>query len=652
MYKPIWTAIPVAILLTTGNLAKAASQPAVRDNSADNEMLFAGGQVVTTASRTGEKVDDAPASVTVITAEQIKRMGATDLLDVLRYVPDLQVMEINRSVANVSIRGFNTEYNNSLLVMIDDRPVYNDQFGGVFWNLLPVTLDQIKRIEIVRGPGSALYGANAYQGVINIITYSPLQQAKRASVMVRSLVGTHRTNEFDLLLAGSNHHGTAISADASYFGTQGYGSTAGTHDRVQFPQVNLSAETIPAKGSRLRISAGHTDSLMDFYQALYMNGITYHENFAGLSYSEKSKTSPLSFQLSYNSIRQNSFSTGFTKMDTVDADIHQERQLTHQTNLVYGIDEHYVQELSTITGNSTKYEGSTGIYLQDETHFKRGYTLFAGMRFDNNSLYGSDFAPRVSLIKHLAHRQTLRISYSSAFQAPTFVNSYITTQLPFAPGISIPTTGTTTLKPQTTTSTEIAWREQTSHGYGGATLFYSEMKNYITTVPVGLMPSPPYPPGVPSAFVFSNLGTTRVFGVELEGASRLRKRVQLTYNYTYLMPSESNSFQLGTMTPMHAVNVGLDDELSPRCNLFVGAHFVGAQNILDGSGRRVPAYLRTDVRLGYRLTTGKHPWTLSAIIFNLFGGNHIEYPNDIPTGLPNQTDRQPTTFYLSLTGSY
>lgn len=652
MHTPIWKAIPVAMLLTTGLAGSAASNPAARDTSADNEMLFAGSQVVTTASRTGEKVDDAPASVTVITADQIRRMGATNLLDILRYVPDLQVTEVNHSVANVSIRGFNTEYDNSLLVMVDNRPVYNDLFGGVFWNLIPVTLDQIKRIEIVRGPGSALYGANAYQGVINIITFSPAEQAKRATMSLRTVVGTHRTDEVDLLLAGSNHHGSAFTASASYAGTQGYGSTSGAHDRVQFPQFNLNAETIPAKGSRLRFTVGHTDSLMDYYQALYMNGLTYHETFASVTYDERSKVSPLSFQFSYNKIHQNSASVGYNSINTFDADIHQAREITSRSSLVYGVDEHYVRELATITGTRPHYEGSLGVYLQDETHFSGGYTVFAGLRYDNNSLYGSDVTPRLSLIKHLPHRQTIRLSYSSAFQAPTYVNSYLTAQLPMAPGLSVPVAGSSNLKPQTTTSTELAWRQQTGSGYSGATLFYSTMKNYITTVPVGMLPSPPYPSGIPSAYNFANLGTTTVFGLELEGATRVKKNVQLTYNYTYLIPSESDSFQLGTITPMHMVNLGMDDELSSRLNLFVGAHFVGAQAIQDGSGRRVPAYLRTDVRLGYRLTTGSHPWTLSAIVLNLFGGNHVEYPNDIATGLPNQTVRQPTTFYLSLTGSY
>jgi iron complex outermembrane receptor protein len=640
------------MLLTTGFAGSAASNPAVRDTSADNEMLFAGSQVVTTASRTGEKVDDAPASVTVITADQIRRMGATNLLDILRYVPDLQVTEVNHSVANVSIRGFNTEYDNSLLVMVDNRPVYNDLFGGVFWNLIPVTLDQIKRIEIVRGPGSALYGANAYQGVINIITFSPSEQAQRATMTLRTVVGTHRTDEVDLILAGSNHHGTAITADASYDGTQGYGTRSGAHDRVQFPQFNMNVETVPAKGSRLRFTAGHTDSLLDYYQALYMNGLTYHETFASIAYDEQSKVSPLSFQFSYNKIHQNSATVGNNSINTFDADIHQAREISSRSNLVYGVDEHYVRELATITGTRAHYEGSLGVYLQDETHFSGGYTLFAGLRYDNNSLYGSDVTPRFSLIKHLPHRQTIRLSYSSAFQAPTYVNSYLTAQLPLAPGLSVPTTGSGNLKPQTTTSTELAWRQQTSRGYSGATLFYSEMSNYITTIPVGMLPSPPYPSGFPSGYNFANLGTTTVLGLELEGATRVKKNIQLTYNYTYLIPSESDSFHLGTITPMHMVNLGMDDELSSRLNLFVGAHFVGAQAIQDGSGRRVPAYLRTDVRLGYRLTTGSHPWTLSAIVLNLFGGNHVEYPNDIPTGLPNQTVRQPTTFYLSLTGSY
>ncbi len=646
-WNTLWMVFGVAITTPV----QAHTTPA-RNSSADNEMLFAGTQVITTATRMGEKVEDAPNAVTVITAAQIKRMGAVTLPDILRYVPDLQVMQLNGSVANINIRGFNTLYTNSLLVMVNNRPVYNDMFGGVFWNFLPVQLSSIKRIEVVRGPGSALYGANAYQGIINIITRTPAQQASKSAFSMRTVAGTHNTSSVELIAAGKNKNGAAVELGASYTGSDGYGSPSGTHDRSQSPLLTLDAQAPLPRHASLRIQAGQADGLADYYEALYLGDITNHDAYVSMNYSELGQNKPVSLQISYNHDRNNSSPMLSGNVNTLDADLHQKRQMGSGSTLVYGADMHYVVEQDSVTGPARHYQNNIGIYLQDESHFRHGFTLIAGMRYDDNSQYGSDLTPRISLVKHLPRRQTMRLSFSSAFQAPTFINSYLTTSYPLAAGLSVPIYGNKKLKPQTTSSLELGWRQDTSKGYAGATLFYSEMYNYISTIATGVLPSPPYPPNTPSSLWFSNEGTARVLGLELEGASRLSRSAQLTWNYTYLLPSESAGFNIGTLTPMHTASVGLSENPGGRWRLFVGAHFTGAQMVQDGSGSVVPAYLRADVRVGYRLTAGKHPFTLSLSILNALGGGHLEYPQYLSSGLTPQADRQPTTFNLGITGSW
>ena len=119
-----------------------------------------------------ESVSQTPAAVSVVTAEDIKRSGAMNIPEALRLVPGLDVAQIDSSQWAVSARGFNDEFANKLLVLQDGRSIYTPLFGGVFWDVQGTMMEDIDHIEVVRGPGATLWGANAVNGVINIITKS------------------------------------------------------------------------------------------------------------------------------------------------------------------------------------------------------------------------------------------------------------------------------------------------------------------------------------------------------------------------------------------------------------------------------------------------------------------------------------------------
>jgi iron complex outermembrane receptor protein len=125
---------------------------------------------VTSVSKTEQKMSQAAAAIFVITQEDIHRSGATNIPDLLRIVPGLDVAQINANNWAVSARGFNTQFEDKLLVLIDGRAVYTPLFGGVNWDTHDVPLEDIERIEVIRGPGATLWGANAVNGVINIVT--------------------------------------------------------------------------------------------------------------------------------------------------------------------------------------------------------------------------------------------------------------------------------------------------------------------------------------------------------------------------------------------------------------------------------------------------------------------------------------------------
>ena len=154
------------------------SLPIPRTSSAteqqlQEEALYLKEETVSIASRYEQPISEAPSNVYVVTDEDIRRSGATDLPTVLRRIPGLEVMQMTGADFNVSMRGDNQPGANKLLVMVDGRSIYEDTQGAVFWKAIPVTLPEIKRIEVQKGPASVLYGFNAFDGIINIITKSP-----------------------------------------------------------------------------------------------------------------------------------------------------------------------------------------------------------------------------------------------------------------------------------------------------------------------------------------------------------------------------------------------------------------------------------------------------------------------------------------------
>jgi outer membrane receptor for ferrienterochelin and colicins len=137
------------------------------------EQMF-GAPVTTSATGSPQLASQAPADMQIITADDIRRSGATNIPDILRFVPGLDVRTYGSIDADISTGGFSQVSNPQLLVLINGRQVYSDDYGSTFWQNLPVQLADIRQIEIVQGPASALFGFNAANGVINIITYDPL----------------------------------------------------------------------------------------------------------------------------------------------------------------------------------------------------------------------------------------------------------------------------------------------------------------------------------------------------------------------------------------------------------------------------------------------------------------------------------------------
>src|SRR5437660_2298851 len=163
----VWLlALATTIVCTSGFSHAAAATSELTELSLEDLMNIE----VTSVSKKRERLSDAAAAVYVITREDIRRSGYTSIPEILRLAPNLQVARVDSSQYAITARGFNSTTANKLLVLIDGRSVYTPLFSGVFWDVQDVLLEDIERIEVISGPGATLWGSNAVNGVINIIT--------------------------------------------------------------------------------------------------------------------------------------------------------------------------------------------------------------------------------------------------------------------------------------------------------------------------------------------------------------------------------------------------------------------------------------------------------------------------------------------------
>src|SRR5438094_3365038 len=204
---------PFIAVLIAVFVVRASGQNNVVDVTAMSVEDLMNMQVTSVSKRT-QKVADAAAAVYVITQEDIRRSGATNIPEALRLVPGVQVERIDENKWAISSRGSNGRFANKLLVLIDGRSVYTPLFSGVYWNVQDVMLEDVDRIEVIRGPGATLWGANAVNGVINIITKSA---KSTQSALVSAGGGTETLGSGGVRYSGALNKGLYYRAYAKYF---------------------------------------------------------------------------------------------------------------------------------------------------------------------------------------------------------------------------------------------------------------------------------------------------------------------------------------------------------------------------------------------------------------------------------------------------
>ena len=489
------TIVLIAQAPTSGYTEEVSTQP---DQVSIPELeLIKEEETVSIASRYEQPISEAPSDVYVITDEDIRQSGAPDLPTVLRRVPGIEVMQTTGAEFNVSARGDNQLVANKMLVMVDGRSIFVDAHAQVYWKAIPVTLPEIKRIEVLKGPASAVYGFNAFDGVINIITKSP-----------EEMKGT--TLQF-----GGGEFGTISSAaiNAGTVGKFGYRLSVGRDQTQQWRnrdslafrsnKFNVQTEYALSSESKLSISGGLVDSNR-YDGPLYATSLdlaTPALGYAHAVYERKNflirafwnqwddtvdhRTNPLI--ANFLRVTDRNFSqTWKFRADTYNIEAQHAVDFGTSNRMSYGIN----YRLNTLSGDiidGSGHENRLGFFLQDEWKATQTLTLVAGARYDLDTFVHATVSPRVALLYRPATDHTLRLSFSVAYRPPTLVeNQYDARVQTTLPSPIIVTHGSTNLNPEQIESYEA--------GYQGwyyrhrisvrANVFYNHLSDLINpTIP-------------------------------------------------------------------------------------------------------------------------------------------------------------------------
>ena len=391
-----------------------------------------------------------PAAVYVVTREQIRSSGALNVPDALRLVPGMDVAQINASIFDVGIRGFDERFSNKMLVMIDGRSLYSPIFGGIYWDSLDLDIDDIERIEVIRGPGGTLWGTNAVDGTVNIITRS--SQATQG-----------------VLLREQSSNDTPVSITARYGGEAGrigtyriyarYTDAFGNQDQTG-RWAGDAWHLFHAGGrSDLKVRAG--DALMleaDMFSGSFGEPLNeclvtapYSATVGGVnsvlggsalarwthSFSNRQET-----QLQIYYAKENRDATERPdNLDTIDIDLQHHFRIGSRQDFVGGTGYRYSRVYApstpylTITPDRQSYPLFSA-FIQDEIVLTpKRLLLTAGGKTEQNRFSGFDFQPGVRLNYRPTQKSAMWASISRAVKIPNILNTSMDRTLSAGPGV-------------------------------------------------------------------------------------------------------------------------------------------------------------------------------------------------------------------------
>lgn len=615
---------------------------------------------VTSVSKKAQSLNDAAAAVFVITNEDIKRAGATNIPDALRLAPGLDVAKIDASKWAVSARGFNGRFANKLLVLIDGRNTYTRTFAGVYWEAQDVLMEDVDRIEVIRGPGGTLWGANAVNGVINIIT-------KHSS-----------KTQGGLLTAGGGDQEQGFGG-FRYGGKLGEDTTGRVYVKGFKRDQNSYTNAQPSGDQWDKVQGGfRVDSQLNLQDELTVQGDLYQANinqninlpqitapfstlvadqaFANggnlLSKWQRtlSPTSGYSLQAYYDYYNRDDAVIKEAR-NTLDLDFQYRFAMGERHDVIWGLGYQYSRDniLNTpIFQVSPKSRGTQlfSSFFQDEIALVRDkFWLTLGSKFEHNDFSGFEFQPsaRVLWAPHSQHR--FWASVSRAVRTPsrgeqnfsTLANVIPPQQTPlgFSPPVETVISSSPNFNTEHLLAYELGYRTTAVDSVSlDLTLFYNNYDSIRSVDQVSLVQGFPF-------VVTSELGNNyspKTYGAEIAMVWQMLDWWRWDANYSYLRTDLSGA-PANQLAVSPQQRFSLRSSVSPWRNIDFDAwlRYVDHNTNISSSGTvSIPAYTTLDLRIAWRPDV--KGLELSVTGQNLLADRHLEYVQESFT-LPTAVNR-------------
>ena len=567
----------------------------------------------TTALRRPAPTDASPLAVDVITAREIKASGALNVWDLLRYRVGVDVIEGRSSAgadrAVVSLRGMPRDAVSELQVLVDGRSVYSPLDGGVLWSHLPVQIQDIVRIEIVRGPNAALYGPNAGLGVINIITRTP---TKSFDASATGIGGSLNTRQGEAAVEASNAAAGA-RLSASERAQDGFPKADGTgtaNDWIRMQNANLRSWIAAGPGTKLEFLAGvsaqtHGENLVNDPQGQSVNHfqtLRAAHAFDGGSTLEArvSRTD----DHTVTSPDQNGVlsDTHYWQYDS--EAFHSVPWADGRLRTTYGMQWLYAAAQSnTIFAPGVVTNRTVRGFFHQEIKVLDSLSILGGLSQETANIGGYERDFQVATLWSPVEDQSLRASYSRANTMPGLLPRYASLTFPLGGGLTGSAVGNQNLNRSPLTDYEAGWmgrfldRSLTAEFTG----YYMYVTDHINLDTV-----PPVPPAV-YGLTYDNTNTIQLRGMEvsLKWSFEPGRSVYANYTRETVTDQDGHSLYINT-TPKNKFNTGFDVALPERLRLSANAGYKDAYLADSNTGTAqdvIPAYWRLDARLGWKAHT-------------------------------------------------
>jgi iron complex outermembrane recepter protein len=603
---------------------------------------------VTSVSKSEQTLSRTASAIFVITAEEISRSGATNIPDLLRMVPGMDVAQINANTWAVSARGFNGEFSNELLVMVDGRTVYVPTFGGVFWDVLDMPLDDIERIEVIRGPGGTIWGANAVNGVVNIIT-------KKAA-----------DTRGALIVAGGGNLDQGI-------GTAQYGGALGKYTDYRVYSKYLNQAQLPGLGGQNGGDSWHllsggfrVDSTLSPKDTVTVQGNLYAGREGNPSLALQSVISPTAQQID----PEVNLSGGFLQLvwnhtfsarsdtslqvsydDYKRVDVLDEGRYTlnfdfqhhffwgQRQSIVWGLDYRYSSSHTngdlTITLNPADLNTQiAGSFIQDEIALSpdRVY-LTVGTKLEHDYYTGFVLLPSARLTWQPNGHQMFWAAISRAARTPSSVDTAERLNFAGFPGpngtpVLIGQVGNPHFKNEDLTAYEVGTRiTALKHLSIDIAAFYGDYTHQGTVEPAPpVFETTPAPPHLFIPTTFENLMHGESQGLEIAANWKVTDRWTLSPGYAFeqihmhLDPSSQDTSSVSAAegsSPVNSAQLRSHFIFPHNMSWDTSAYFVGR---LDDP--KIPSYTRVDTSLSWHYREGL---SISLVGQNLVRDQHLEF---------------------------